>query len=210
MKGFVHRSIFAAAMMVSALPASAAPVFFNDAAAFTAAAGALAGFEGFNDSRPVSETLVYAGFTLGESNGVDVVGHTVDFPGLLDAAVVEGAGAALYDDNDSSIGTFSFGASISAFGLWVTTNEAATMSVGGSGGSTSFDLQASVPAFFGLINLDGFTAVTFDASGGPLVGFDALRFGEASVVPEPATWAMLIAGFGLVGAAQRRRRALTA
>ena len=29
-------------------------------------------------------------------------------------------------------------------------------------------------------------------------------------VPEPATWAMLIAGFGLVGAAARRRRALTA
>lgn len=29
-------------------------------------------------------------------------------------------------------------------------------------------------------------------------------------VPEPATWAMLIGGFGLVGAAARRRRALTA
>ena len=29
-------------------------------------------------------------------------------------------------------------------------------------------------------------------------------------VPEPATWAMLIAGFGLVGAAARRRRTLTA
>ncbi len=29
-------------------------------------------------------------------------------------------------------------------------------------------------------------------------------------VPEPATWAMLIAGFGLVGAAARRRTALTA
>jgi hypothetical protein len=28
----------------------------------------------------------------------------------------------------------------------------------------------------------------------------------ASAVPEPATWAMLIAGFGLVGAAARRRR----
>lgn len=30
---------------------------------------------------------------------------------------------------------------------------------------------------------------------------------NVSVVPEPATWAMLIAGFGLVGAAARRRRA---
>jgi hypothetical protein len=29
---------------------------------------------------------------------------------------------------------------------------------------------------------------------------------QGNFVPEPATWAMLIAGFGLVGAAQRRRR----
>jgi hypothetical protein len=32
----------------------------------------------------------------------------------------------------------------------------------------------------------------------------------AAVVPEPASWAMLIAGFGLVGAAARRRRAVAA
>jgi hypothetical protein len=35
---------------------------------------------------------------------------------------------------------------------------------------------------------------------------DSLTFG----VPEPASWAMLIAGFGLVGAASRRRRAAVA
>lgn len=53
----------------------------------------------------------------------------------------------------------------------------------------------------------GFTTVTFvedinpPVSGGPTV----------SGVPEPATWAMMITGFGLAGAAARRRRmALTA
>ena len=30
--------------------------------------------------------------------------------------------------------------------------------------------------------------------------------GQLSLVPEPATWAMMIAGFGIVGAALRRRR----
>lgn len=30
-------------------------------------------------------------------------------------------------------------------------------------------------------------------------------FGTAAAVPEPAMWAMLVAGFGLVGAAMRRR-----
>jgi hypothetical protein len=34
-------------------------------------------------------------------------------------------------------------------------------------------------------------------SGGPVI----------PVIPEPATWAMMIAGFGLVGAAMRRRQA---
>jgi hypothetical protein len=33
---------------------------------------------------------------------------------------------------------------------------------------------------------------------------------DAAVVPEPANWAMLIAGFGLVGAAARRRRVAAA
>jgi len=32
----------------------------------------------------------------------------------------------------------------------------------------------------------------------------------ANAVPEPASWAMLIMGFGLVGAAARRRKAAVA
>jgi len=34
--------------------------------------------------------------------------------------------------------------------------------------------------------------------------------GQIAAVPEPATWAMLIAGFGMVGASLRRRTAITA
>lgn len=43
--------------------------------------------------------------------------------------------------------------------------------------------------------------------------FDDLTFGSTTpggVIPEPATWAMLITGFGLVGAAMRRRTAASA
>jgi hypothetical protein len=39
-----------------------------------------------------------------------------------------------------------------------------------------------------------------------IIGAGPLRSLTAGAVPEPATWAMLISGFGLVGAAIRRRR----
>jgi hypothetical protein len=49
----------------------------------------------------------------------------------------------------------------------------------------------------------GFYVRTTDGA----LGRGALTVGA---VPEPASWAMLIAGFGLVGAVARRRRAITA
>lgn len=82
----------------------------------------------------------------------------------------------------------------------------------------SYDLSGL--QIFGRTDLptrDNFNFELFSASGASLLtgGLDA-RLGSASVdfgdidpvpgVPEPVTWAMLITGFGLVGAASRRRR----
>ncbi len=39
-----------------------------------------------------------------------------------------------------------------------------------------------------------------------LIAFDVMGYDIAAAVPEPASWAMLITGFGLTGAAMRRRR----
>jgi hypothetical protein len=38
------------------------------------------------------------------------------------------------------------------------------------------------------------------------VRYSFIGEGEGTGVPEPASWAMLIVGFGLIGAARRRRR----
>lgn len=40
-----------------------------------------------------------------------------------------------------------------------------------------------------------------------LIAFDVMGY-DAIAVPEPATWAMMIGGFGFAGAAARRRRKL--
>lgn len=42
------------------------------------------------------------------------------------------------------------------------------------------------------------------------IGIRDITVGGSAVIPEPASWALLIAGFGLVGAAARRRRRVAA
>jgi hypothetical protein len=73
---------------------------------------------------------------------------------------------------------YSRGAFISAFGV-------------GNGGGAGADFNA----------LADNVTLTTDAGS---TGYD---FQAAAAVPEPATWAMMIMGFGLVGAAMRRRTA---
>ena len=57
---------------------------------------------------------------------------------------------------------------------------------------------------------------SFNSGLNPFTGINSLTTGfvtieqltQVAVVPEPATWAMMIAGFGLAGTALRRRRAV--
>lgn len=85
---------------------------------------------------------------------------------------------------------------------------------GGNGvalnGSHSFPFSLSFASGLTSLTLHNFVARyqsingTSAATGAAFV--DASGVGYADVVPEPASWAMLVAGFGLVGAALRRRQ----
>jgi hypothetical protein len=62
-------------------------------------------------------------------------------------------------------------------------------------------------------DMAGIQSVSFSGTSGT-VGFDNFEFDTvtpvSAAVPEPASWALMIAGFGLAGAALRRRRPATA
>ncbi len=83
---------------------------------------------------------------------------------------------------------------LTAFNSW-----AGTGSYAGTGGF--FDNYRFT--FSGAGSYFGNTAPSTPASTGP----SASLFLAAPPIPEPATWAMMILGFGLVGMAMRRRRA---
>jgi hypothetical protein len=94
-----------------------------------------------------------------------------------------------------------FGADLSGFegvdGSWTVT----VRSAGGDEGS----FVLGTGGFFGMTSTVAITEIYFDKpdSGGTI---DNVAFGEGGLVPEPGTWALMIAGFGLAGATLRKRR----
>ena len=63
----------------------------------------------------------------------------------------------------------------------------------------------NVTAFYKFDASAGTTTIPFATNGSSGWVLYQTGGGTEDVVPEPATWAMMIAGFGLVGAAMRRR-----
>ncbi len=86
-----------------------------------------------------------------------------------------------FDQNNVSLGT-----------------KIATLGDGFANGGTAED------RFFGAINAGGISRLVITMPTSDDWEVDHLQFGSA--VPEPESWMMLIAGFGLIGATARRRR----
>lgn len=96
--------------------------------------------------------------------------------------------------------------------MWTLDQPFTLVDVGqGFWGNGSFTISGNTIAAgegHGVIRFNGpVSSLALRSANGEL--WSGLTFGVEGVVPEPATWAMLIAGFGLVGVALRRRRIST-
>lgn len=74
---------------------------------------------------------------------------------------------------------------------------------------TFYDNVSSLSGFFGASGNGTWTLIVddvFPADGGIILRGWSMTFGtDGAAVPEPASWAMMIAGFALAGSAMRRR-----
>jgi hypothetical protein len=169
--------------------------YFTDRAAFNAAAGGGLNFESFETPFDVNGTQTFAGFQVSETAGIDALAWSGNYGGFADFVVTDGANGLWYDDNGDSISTFfNFTTPVNAFGLDITADENSVVTIGGTV-SSSLNLTALTHGFFGAISdSETFSSISFDFSGGPNAGFDAVSYGTArsSSVPDAGGTALLL------------------
>ena len=171
-----------------------------------------------------SETVGAASVPLTFVGGLGTINGTLSGGGAIRDASVTGtyatSGVQFYDNQFDAF-TISFATQIAAFGFYGTdigdVQQALEITLDkGLASERVFTVANTIGApnasllFWGITDTaNPFTTVTFAQSGGDRFGFDDLTVGDIKQVrgvPEPAAWAMMLAGFGLVGSAMRRRQ----
>jgi hypothetical protein len=189
------------------------------------------------DAGAVSFQLVNGGggFTIGTIGaqsvtgnvfGLDYAGSTLNFTANGITPGISAGGLAIFDLSGGSMSLVQGGTNLLTFTF---TGGSLSGSIGGNTGNvlslagTTFDTFSSDLIDFTSFDLNGFAIslsnispnITFgggtisDFTASSVGTFSAVDNGGGNAVPEPGTWAMMLAGFGLVGLSRRRQRSTT-
>ena len=159
-------------------------------------------------------TNQYAGVTFSSITGSQILTTAQNLGSTLPNFICSGIGAAINctDPVFVNFTTAVSGLSFVAVGDNSTGVNGAVKLFGGNAllGTVNIigDGNALTPYLVNLGAFNGITRIeitTTDVPGG--LGYDDFTFtvGAVGAVPEPASWTMMIAGFGMVGGAMRRR-----
>jgi PEP-CTERM motif len=200
---------------VTPLGQKAVKAILSCGAAFSAAFVAIApahaiiytGFRSISSGLGEAVLSITTDDTLGSLSAFNIVDYEISFAnrGTLDSAILRrGNSTLLFDGSGLRASatqlTFDFD-SDSRFGA---SNGTAFYAVDGDGGQSIAQcgfIQPCELLFFG----NGNPLSTAAQSAGGMSVLATAPGGPPGGVPEPAAWALMIAGFGLVGAAMRRR-----
>lgn len=197
----------AAALLVASTPALAATTYASKIDFLAAVTGVTANNL---DSASDGATFDFGAFT-GEA-----VGDPMDPAKFGFGPSSAGAGTSLRINPPSELASFTFDAPIFAFGidiLGLDMIEAGDLifTINEVDYNLGWMEEGSAPEwlFLGLTDSAGFNKITISSTAMGGVELDNVLYVSGGV-PEPSTWAMMLMGFGALGAAVRRRRAVAA
>ena len=208
-------ALFTAAATLLAGTANATITVYTTLASFNAAvsAPAIDTFENFSISgstpSPVTRPVGSYGYTAAASTSTFFGAGTNADHWLSTNTATDSIIFSAFTGGVKGVGGFFFGSDI---GGAFQSGDITVTAVDGSGSAGQTLIGATATTFLGFVTTGTFTSITVSAVQ-PAPNFlwptvNDLRLAAAPVgpgVPEPATWALMIAGFGLTGAAMRRR-----
>ena len=212
---FMSKFLIALAALTVSFGAHAVPTFYTSQGAFVTAASPsqFESFEGSPDTGSTSTNMIFGPMSVSCTGSVYCPGF---FGQRTIGTATHGTVSVFFATPDTM--TFTFSSALTSFGIDVidlgtagatsltmtTTNGSSTLYTGHVGGFANL-------LFAGVIDSNPFTSITFSATArDDGIDFDSARFGYAATVPEPETYAMMLAGLGLLGFAARRRKQKTA